>query len=622
MKLIKILFLQTIILGIFLPACAWSAIPDESYKITKLYNDVVVNDDGTETDKVTLSMTVLREDAINGLKQYTITYSTSAEKVDVLEAYTQKAGGRRIDASRENFQLQVAGGRKDAPPAFSDQTSLTVVFPDVAAGDTVNLIYTRMVTDPIFPKQISVLHSFPKNVLYDDARISYSVPLSLNARYKNFGLTEIENKKENERQLLAWTFKNSEVKKTKYVTPPVTEIGDIPAIAISTFPSYAAITKAYGERANPKAKVTNQIQELANQITKSKVSPRDQVEALYNWEINNITYAGQCIGLGSVVPRDLDFVLKNKMGDCKDQATLFQALLSAKGIESTQALIGVNNIYTLPDIPLIGIVNHVINYIPSLKLYADATSGMPFGYLSLEISGKPVLLVNGYQDGTKTPNFPPEFMRTKIDAKVTIAEDGSADGVTTVATTSSQYGSHGFQQQLKNTTTKNLDDASENALKQSGFQGSVKIDNGIWDEKTMTFTVSIHYHLKDYVHIGTPGALNTASPFSPQTIANLTGYLIAGLDVKDADKLIHGFPCSGDYTEENYQYILPKTMDILALPKDVSASTSVQNYTSKYSQSGQIINVSRVRNDTTPGPVCAAEIQGEYQQLALKIGPI
>ncbi len=565
-------------------------------------------------------MTVLREDAVESLKQHTINYSTSAEKIEVLEAYTTKADGRRIDAAKNNFQLNVNSGRKGAPPAFSDQSSLTVVFPDVAVGDTVTVVYNRVITDPLFPKQFSSLWSFTKDVIYDDARISYSIPLSLNAKYKNYGLTEIMNKQENGRQLLSWTFKNLDVKRKKYSETPIKEIGDDPGVAISTFPSYAALAESYGARANPKAKVTDQIQALADGITKGKTTPREQAKALYDWEIDNMTYAGNCIGIGSVVPRDLDFVLKNKMGDCKDHATLLQALLSAKGITSTQALIGVNDIYKLPDIPLVEIINHVINYIPSLDIYADATSGMSFDFLDRRISGKPVLLVNGYKDGTTTPKYP--TVQYKIDAKVTIAEDGTADGITTIATTGPRGASHDFQQQIKNMTSKKLKEESEDALEHSGYQGTVTMDSGTWDEKTMTYTVSVRYHYQDYAHIGTPGAINVEPPFSHQIIGTSISQVMQGLAQKDSDKLTHGFLCHvGALAEENYQYVFPKNMNILAVPSDVSASTNVQTYTSKYALSGQTLNISRKMNGTPPGPICAPEIEGEYRQLAVKVWP-
>ncbi|MGR8932818.1 MAG: hypothetical protein ACU837_00335 [Gammaproteobacteria bacterium] len=79
------------------------------------------------------------------------------------------------------------------------------------------------------------------------------------------------------------------------------------------------------------------------------------------------------------------------MGDCKDHATLLQALIIS------------GNIYRLPKIPVASMVNHVLNYLPSLDMYADATTETtPYG-----AQDKPVLLVDGFREGTNTsPSSP------------------------------------------------------------------------------------------------------------------------------------------------------------------------------------------------------------------------
>lgn len=602
---------------------AWAAEPasisEEGYKYTKIYYDDVVAEDGTEVIKTTIGMTVLRPDMLEGVKEFTITHSTSAEKIDILEAYTQKPDGRRVDAQKNSFQVNVQGGREGAQPAFSDQTTVTVVFPDVGVGDTVNVVYNRTVTDPLFPRHFADIYTFSRWKLYDDVRVSYSIPLSLNARYKSYEMTETENRKDGERQYLSWSFKNTEAKKTKYVPDSVWEIGDEPTITVSTFPSYRAVAESYGARAKSKAVVTDEIQKIADNATRGLTDTREQAKALYNWVVETLTYAGNCIGIGAVVPRNLDFVLKNKMGDCKDHATLLQTLLQAKGIESTQALIGANSAYKLPEIPIVSIINHVINYIPSLDLYLDATAGMPFGTLPFQLTDKPVLLVDGYQEGSRTPKRPAGQTSIKVNGTVTIAADGSADGTLTVVSVSAEGGSHSAQQQLKGLTEKMLKDAGDGMLQQSGFQGEVKLDRGVWDDKSMSYTNTIRYHLKDFIRVGTPGAIGVSPPFSPQPIARSTANVIGEISQKDALKPRHGFLCGDGLMQETYKYIFPPELKILAAPDNLSVKTHVQAYEAKYEVSGQSLTVSRSLVDTSPIPVCPAEVDDAYREIAPKI---
>lgn len=595
--------------------------PDEDVRYTRMYTDDIVNDDGTETSKVTVGMTVLREDAIEWVKQYELSYSTSAEKIDVVEAYTQKADGRRIDTPKNNFQITASGGRAGGAPAFSDRTSLTVIFPDVSVGDTVNLVYTKKVTDPLFPKQFDAWHQFSKRSLYDDVRIGYSIPLSLHARYQNFGLTETVNKQAQGRQFLAWTYKNDTVVKKEYPETPAWKPEDKPGVMISTFPSYRAIAESYGARAKPKASVTPEIQALADNITKGVTDRRLQAKALYDWEVANLTYAGNCIGIGAVVPRDLGFVLSNKMGDCKDHATLLQALLGAKGIASTQALIGVNSMYDLPAIPVVEIVNHVINYIPEFDLYVDATSGMPFGFLPKSLYRKPVLLVDGFREGSKTPARPPQSEKTAVSANVVIDQDGTADGTMSVSVTSPSVLSYVYQQRIRDMTAKKLDDAGKSLLRQSGYEGQVTVDKGVIDEKSMTYSNSLHFTLKGYVYPGTPGAIPLEPPFSPQTIGEAIAAIIGGKTQNGGEKVDYDFLCGDGTVDENYTYQFPPNLTVLAVPNPVSASTPVQTYTAEYKMDGKTMHIHRSLVDTSPAPVCPAKIDEDYRQLATRIWP-
>ncbi len=230
-------------------------------------------------------------------------------------------------------------------------------------------------------------------------------------------------------EIIEWSYTNPKPIQTERrdfsVYDPAKESG----FAFSTFKTYADIAAAYGERALPKAAVTERINKLAGEIVKDKTAPREQARALYEWVALNITYAGNCIGIGAVVPRDLSFILDNKMGDCKDHATLLQALLAARGIKSTQALVNAGSMYRLPKIPTVFNVNHVINYLPTFDLYVDSTSdSTPFGMLPYSDQDKPTLLVEGFKDGTKTPVPPIGSNKQHIKSTFKIAPDGTVSG--------------------------------------------------------------------------------------------------------------------------------------------------------------------------------------------------
>ena len=101
--------------------------------------------------------------------------------------------------------------------------------------------------------------------------------------------------------------------------------------------------------------------------------------------------------------RDLDAVLDNRTAIART-TSLCCSRCWPHAASRTQALINAGGQYVLPRVPVASVVNHVINYVPALDLYLDATaSDVPFGSLPHGTAGKPVLLVDGHHEGAATP---------------------------------------------------------------------------------------------------------------------------------------------------------------------------------------------------------------------------
>jgi transglutaminase-like putative cysteine protease len=595
---------------------------DPSSKIAHSYYSYTVNLDGTNTGDIDYAITLLKEDALENTKQQAISYSTSVEKVDVLEAYTKKTNGKRIDVPKNNFQLEVNSGKNKDSPAFSDRTTLTIIFPDLEVGDTAVWHYKITQTEPLFPNHFSEMQTFYKSVIYDDVRVKIDMPDSMPVKYETSGLTEKKVVEKNGRKLYEWTFSNKKAVENKDDWGDVYQFGKNPGYMISTFPSYAAISAAYGVRAKQQAAVTGRIQKLADEITKGKIKPYEQAKALYEWVASNISYAGNCIGVGTVVPRNTDFVLDNHMGDCKDHATLLEALLNAKQIASTQALINTGSLYSLPKIPVVSMVNHVMNYIPSLNIYTDATSeDTPFGLLPDGEAGKPILLVDGYQEGLKTPPILHDSDKTTTNIKITIGEDGSAKGVIQwvlkgrsglFANTDKRIKKY---HEFKNSKEK-IEEYSKSMVKKQGFQvGKVNYNFDEHPKSADQSTSEITFDVKEFINAGSLGAFNISSIFS-------SSYIYSSVkSSKVTDEPSSDFNCKGGHFEEHYSYEFPKNLKIMAVPDNVSFNNALVSYQASFKLIGNTLTVTRKYDDTTLGPVCEPKIYKAYKELAEKAMP-
>ena len=572
----------------------------------------LINADGTAVESHEWSKTVLKEQALEWSKKASVSYSTSAQQAEVVAAYTLKADGKRIDVPKDNYQVEVNSGKGKDSPVYSDWSTLTVVFPDVALGDKVVFSYKLTQTEPMFPGHYSTVHYFGDQIAHDDVRIRFDYPAAMWVQHEARGMQESLNESRGERKVVEWTYTNPAPVKSERRDYSVFDSDKIAGVSFSTFRTYADIAAAYGTRALPKAAVSERVNKLAAEIVKDKTAPRAQARALYEWVATNITYAGNCIGIGAVVPRDLDFVLDNKMGDCKDHATLLQALLAARDIRSTQALVNAGSAYRLAKVPVVSTVNHVINYLPAFDLFVDATSdSTPFGMLPFGDQDKPVLLVEGYKDGTRTPVPPASSDKQHVKSKFRIADNGTVSGNIEVFLNGIQAA--GTREWARNLSKNVEDDMIKDMYRSQGMIGSGKF---VKDDPT---ELTDHYHYKaDYTvekFIKMPGA-GAFYIYSPLGIATpIHSYIQGELDPeKEAD-----VTCSGGSVIEEYTIELPKKLKVLSVPENMKVANAFASYSATYKLKGNILTVKRVLDDRTKGNVCSPQISIEYQKLAEKI---
>lgn len=572
------------------------------------YTTFVINEDGTAVESREWSMTVLKDTAVEWAKRSSISYSTSAQKAEVVAAYTKKTDGRRIDVPKDNYQVEVNRGKGKDSPVYSDITTTTVVFPDVAVGDTVMFSYRLIQTEPLFPKHFSTAQTFSKQTAFDDVRVRFDYPASLWVQYEARGMAEHEKSEQSGRKIIEWRYTNPKPLKSERRNFSVFDPEQETGFAFSTFKTYEEIAAAYGARALPKAAVTERIQKLADEIVKGKTAPREQARALYDWVATNITYAGNCIGLGAVVPRDLSFVLDNKIGDCKDHATLLQALLAARGIKSTQALVNAGSVYKLPKIPVVSTVNHVINYLPTFDLYVDSTPDwVPFGMLPFQDQDKPVLLVDGFKAGAKTPVSPVEANQQKVVSKLKLASDGSISGTVEVF----QQGQDAAQTRAwARKMNKELgDDFVKNTFRSQGM-----IASGTFEKDDAT-ALSDQYRFKTTINVEKftkfPGA-GAFYIYPLTTVASIQNALQFSIEPeKEADVV-----CWAGKQSEEYTIELPKTMKLLSVPEDMKLTNELLSYHATYKRNGNTLVVKREFDDRTKGNVCSPQQLAEYKKFA------
>lgn len=599
--------------GLVLSAGAWAAeapvaAPPAS-KVTRYTASYTVNADGSHVESRAWAMTVLKPERTAGASHTSVSYDRQWQKVVFTEAYTQKADGRKLKVPKAGF-IEVA----DPASGLQD---LGVQFPDVAVGDTVVLAYKVTTSKPLFAGQFSINESFPKTDTYDDVKIRIDLPAKLWSQDQARGFREVKREKKGGRQVIEWAWDNKQALKDAPARLSGHELEEEAGVLFSTFRSHAELAKAYGDKAHAKAVVTPKVQQLADQLTQAEnaKAPREVAKALYDWVTLNIATAGTCLRLGSMVPRDVDAIIDSRSGDCKDHATLLQALLKAKGIPSGQALLNAGGAYGLPKVPVVSMVNQVINHIPSLDLYLDTTSdAVPFGMLPFVDEGKPVLLAEGHQDGLKTPVSPVGFNRQVMKTEVVVQPDGSATGTVDVALRG--LFAVNARQRLRQLTQVQAAKMVSTFFESGGQTGSGSMVKDSARALRDTYGYRTQFKVDKWLKLPGPGSFGITPLFYSES--PVADYVAAS-----AQPVVEGVEtaCSSGHSIEEYRYQLPPNITIDKVPEDVKLESDKLSYSATYQLKGQVLTVKRVFDDRTVGNVCtSAQAQG-YKDFAAQAVP-
>lgn len=605
--------LLSILLGQFFSGLiALASVPmDLPIRYEHYHVKYVLHDDATLIESREWSRTVLKQSAIDSVKHASVSYSTSVQKAEIVEAYTRKADGRRIDVPKANYQVKINKGDDPTAPVFSDFSSVSLVFPDVAVGDTVVFSSRIIQSEAIFPNHFTAAELFSRQMAFDNARVEVEYPEGMWVQYAAREMQEKVSSPAPGRKLVEWTYTNPQPVKSERRDYSAMDPDKEPGVSFSTFRNYQEIAAAYGARALPKAQVTDRIKELAGQIVGDKTAPRDQAQALYEWVAETLTYGGNCVGVGTVVPRELSFVLDNKMGDCKDHATLLQALLAARGIDSTQALVNARSIYTLPKIPVVSQFNHVINYIPAFDLFLDATSKeAPFGILPPSVRGKVAFLAGKDNEQRRIPT-PARATEQKVVSKLKIAEDGSLSG--TVEAFLKGDAAISLRQWARDLPKEKEEDFIKDLFRSAGLVATGRLlkDDPAGLSDTYHYILQID-RAEKYVRFPGSGAFYL---YPPGGMMAIDAHVDPGMD----QKIDYDVACSNGLFQESYEIELPDAMNVLSIPNAMEVQSSVQSYQAHYALQGKKLVASRVFADSTSTSLCAPEISAEYSKLG---GPV
>jgi Tfp pilus assembly protein PilF len=427
-----------------LPSAATAA-PDYSKEgsvIQQERTSFTFQNDGSGDEVQYANIRIQSAQAVQSFGQLVFNYSAASDKISVDFVRVHKPDGRVITAGADAVQ-DLSSPVERVAPMYTDIRQIHVTVPDLNVGDTLEYQIHSVTIQPAIPGQFFTSWNSSRQVITLDDIFQVNVPSSRDLHIKTSnGLAAPNVQNQGDRRIYTWHSSftkrpddSSDDDKNKKPEKP-----KLPDVQISTFENWQQLGQWYASLQKPRADVSATIRAKADGLVKGLSTPADKVNAIYDYVSKNIRYVSLSFGVGRYQPHSADDVLANQYGDCKDKATLFEALLAAENIDSYPVLIN-SQLKIDPDMPSPGQFDHLINIVvlDGKTEWADTTPGVaPFGFLMPQLLDKQALAIPSAAPAAleKTPMDPPYIPATaltidgqvdsfgQLTGKISISDDG------------------------------------------------------------------------------------------------------------------------------------------------------------------------------------------------------
>lgn len=586
---------------------------DASLTILLMTTDIQVAADGSDTRIQHVEVRAGNDAGARQIGQVSVTYDSTGQEVAVVEAHTLKPDGKTFPVDASAIYEQAPSGQNAI--LVSGLRSKLIIFPQFAAGDTA--VYTVKTTTrrPNFQGQFVYEEIFPRTQAFNEVRETITAPKSFPLHVESHDV-EASSREEGANVIYAWHYAAPRPVADEAVT--FEPLAHTPRFFVSSFRDYAQMGQAYAALAEPRRVVTPRIKALADEITAGTSDPRAQAQKIYEWVTAHIRYVAIELGTGSFVPHEVDAIVANGYGDCKDHDILLQVLLKAKGIEARSILINSGDDYALTDVATFTTLDHVITFVPQFGLYLDSSVGFaPFGVLPMQEYGKPMVVASSTSAGAgKMPLLAPGAARITLKTVAALDKNGEVTGTTTTTAT----GPYAITLRLIGLGIQAVGPtALSRMLTAMGYEngsGDLTLGNPIAFAPDYTISANFKWTgWKDYLTGKNSFYIPPALRLFGQTGDGAMGPFAPG-------KLAPGEPtvCFSSEQSEELSLKAPPGVQFDGKPSDVRVETPNLLFVAQWTLAGDTISVHRSFTSKIDQPLCTGAVRTATAAALKKIG--
>ena len=579
--------------------------------------------DGTVVEIDELTTLIKSQIVVDAESQADLPYNSTFSNLEILEAYTITPQGEKIPVAANAIRT-VEDDNSSGAAMFSDQKHKIIIFPKVTPGSRTYYKAKLTTFKPLLPGYFYTRLTLSPNAEVKHYEYNLSYPESLKLYFDIKGVKQTRDENKDGFEHVRYTYSNLKAKPKEQ--HQVANSDFAPYIHISSMATQAEFAKVYEARIASKSWVTPEVQKLADEITKgidkgidkkgatdpTRDVKKEQARAIYNWVTRNIRYVAIYLGDGGIIPHDANSIIRNRYGDCKDHNALLIALLSAKGIHATSALINSGSAFVVPKLPVLGPFNHVITYILAWDLYLDSTAEMaPFGVLPNSEVDKPTLLTKLGTVG-RTPKAKKEDNQMVTGINMIIEKDGQIKG----KAHTKYFGASEISARYKyeGVETTYAEKFVKNQLAKFRQTGEGKISTSYVYDLDRPFTSDSEFTLDAIANVPGPGAMTVPVGLAPGELAMIA-------NDRPPEKFTLPYTCATRMVGEAYQITFPSNTKVTRIPPDVTYEKAGIKYESTYTERNNSLLVTRKLAIQRPGAVCQpAELQNwrDFYQVFIK----
>ena len=436
---------------------------------------------------------------------------------------------------------------------------------------------------------------FNDNVLFNGhlpvrlIRYSLLVPPGVSFSHRTFNMDDYPVvKKTEEGDLYEWSASQESALAAEPAMPPLSQVGRM--LSISTIPSWTSVVDWYKDLAHTRTKSSFEIQEQVADLFKEKKewTTQEKIRKIYEFIVTNIHYSSVPFRQSGIIPQKARDVLVNRIGDCKDVATLGIAMLKEAGIPAYHVLTRIRSIGSNPnELPSIGFDHCIIGIQTESGIqYSDLTAQFhPYGSVPGEDHGAFCLLI---KPGETEPFIqipkqwlPNNIMRTyhavlSEDNSISIDQDSHYTGALT-AGARAPYAEKGEADQQKQLSNYLAEDFTNAKLKTLSF---VNLDN-----LEPVFDLKYSFDVPNYLtEIGSVKAMKL--PWAGE-------YRQSALSVLEKRKYPLRVWFGSDTIVERASIEFPAGMKPIELVPDANFSCTAADYMETLSFDGKVLQAER-----------------------------